>query len=66
MHQVARLELGLHKDVSWLKDSSYLFICGPLYGAARNWELSNDEYVYLLLTLRRCQYLKAIERRNVG
>ena len=65
-HQVVNLELGLHKDVSWLKDSSYLLNCRSLYGASRNWLASNAEYVCLLLTLRRCQCLKAIQRRNVG
>jgi len=28
VHQVARLELGLHMDVSWLQDTSHLFTCG--------------------------------------
>jgi len=27
VHQVARLELGLRIDVSWLQDTSHLFTC---------------------------------------
>jgi hypothetical protein len=63
---MASLELGLHMDVSWLRDSFYLFICCSFDDSSSNWLASNAEYFCLRLTLRHCQYLKAIQRRNVG
>jgi len=43
VHQVAKLAFGLHMDVRWLQDISYLFTCGSLYNASSKWLVSNAE-----------------------